>query len=140
MPKAADLIQQQIEGIDENIATIERSLKKYDQLKVERDKLRAARRALTGGSRLTGGGGNQIRQEDIVGWLNDHPGSSLTQITDAVGGTSTQISSHLSRGKNERFLNSQGLWWVRDPKNGLNTVEDVEKLMRKMTKEENEDD
>jgi hypothetical protein len=35
------------------------------------------------------------------------------------------VSSHLYRNK-DRFLNKEGRYWNRDPKAGLNVVEDIE--------------
>lgn len=140
MATVDDLIQGQIDLLDEAIEKVERRLEKYDVLREKRDRLRSARRALTGGTRLTGAGTVRIRQEDIVEWLRSHPGSTLSEISDSVGGTSTQVSSHLNRGRNERFLNHDRRWWVRDPKNGLNDVEDIKAAISRTDIEEEDMD
>jgi phosphomevalonate kinase len=134
--KKSDTIQEAVDAIDDRIEAIEAKMQKYDRLKEEREKLRAARRALMGGNRLTGAGGNRIRQEDILEFLRKQPGSKVSEIAEGVGGTISQISSHLTRGKDERFLNHDQRWWVRDPKNGLNTAKDVKKLTRENEEED----
>lgn len=116
-----------LEEIDSEIENINKKLRPYDALIEKRNELTAARRALLGGSKLTGGsGGTQVRQEDIVRFLNENPGSSPSEIATHFNVNAPLISSHLSRGKNERFLTVDKKWWVRDPKNGLNTADDID--------------
>lgn len=123
---AKDPIKKTIRDIDKQIDELEAELEPYYAIKAKIDALRAARRALTGGNKLTGEGGNRIRQQDVVEYFRNNPGSNTTEAAKALGATYSQVSSHLTRGKNERFLNKDGRWWVRDPKNGLNTVDDIE--------------
>jgi len=125
-PTPDEIIQEQVDNIDEAIETLNKRLEKYDKIKAKRDQLVAARRALLGGSRLTGSGNGRLRQEDVVEFLKEHPGSGPTEIAEGVHSNYTTVASHLYRGKNERFLNKDGKWYVRDPKNGINTEEDIE--------------
>lgn len=126
LAKADAIIEEQIEVLDEQLAVVEEMLRPYEKIKERADRLRAARRALLGGSRLTGGGNTKVRQEDVVNFLKEHPGSAPGQIAEKFGVTQPTISSHLYRGKDERFLTKDGRWWNRDPKNGLNTADDIE--------------
>lgn len=126
LAKAEGIVQSQLEMIDDNITELEKMLTPYEKIKAEIDKLRSARRALLGGNRLTGGGGSRIRQEDVVEYLAQNPGSAPSDIAEALGTTQPVISSHLQRGKDERFLTKNKKWWLRDPKEGLKTADDIE--------------
>lgn len=125
LAKVEAAVQEQVELVDEKIGELEQMLRPYERIKEEIDKLRSARRALLGGTRTTGGGGSKIRQEDIVEFLSSNPGSSPAKIAEALGTSQPTISSHLYRGKDERFLTRDKRWWLRDPKNGINSVEDI---------------
>ncbi len=128
LAKAEAAVNESVEKIDEQITELEKYLAPYEKIKGEIDKLKRARSALLGGSRLTGAGSTKIRQSDIVEWLSDHPGSTPGQIAEALHTKQNTISSALYRGKDERFLtDGDSHWWVRDPKNGINTMDDIEK-------------
>jgi hypothetical protein len=120
------IIEEQVEAIDEELEKVQRMMRPWEKLKDREGRLRAARRALLGGSRSTGEGGSNLRQEDIVGYLRENPGSVPAQIAQHFGVTQPTVSSHLYRGKNERFLSKDGHWYLRDPKSGINTVEDLD--------------
>lgn len=128
LAKAEAAVTESVERIDEQITELEAYLVPYDRIKGEIDKLRRARSALLGGSRLTGSGTTKIRQQDIVNYLSEHPGSTPGMIAEALHSKQNTISSALYRGKDERFItDGDSRWWVRDPKNGINTIEDIEK-------------
>lgn len=128
LKKVEDRIDQRVQEIDEDIAEFEGLLKPYERIKEEIDKLKRSRSALLGGSKLTGAGTTKIRQADIVDWLNENPGATPGMIAEALNSKQNTISSALYRGKDERFLtDGDSHWWVRDPKNGINTIDDVDK-------------
>lgn len=128
LAKAKAAVALSVETIDEQITELEKYLAPYETIKGEIDKLRRARSALLGGSKLTGAGTTTIRQQDIVEFLKENPGSTPGQIAEKFSSKQPTISSALYRGKNERFLTDEnGHWWVRDPKNGVNTIEDIDK-------------
>jgi len=126
LSKAQAAVEESVEMIDEQLADLEKLLRPYERIKEEIDKLRAARRALLGGSKMTGSGGSKVRQEDVVGFLKENPGSPPGIIAQALGVPQPTVSSHLYRGKDERFLSKNGNWYLRDPKSGINTVDDIE--------------
>lgn len=124
--KADEAVEDLLEQTDAKIDELEKLLVPYEKIKERIDKLKASRRALLGGSRLTGEGNSRVRQEDIVEYLDENPGSSTSTIATALKVPQTTISSHLYRGKNERFLTKNKKWWNRDPANGLTTADDIE--------------
>jgi len=124
--QADKIIEEQVEVIDEQLERVQRMLRPYEQLKDRENRLRAARRALLGGSKSTGEGSGKLRQEDIVEYLKNHPGQTPGQLAEHFGVTQTTVSSHLYRGKGERFLAKEGRYYLRDPKAGINTVEDLD--------------
>jgi DNA-binding transcriptional ArsR family regulator len=121
-----DLTNGLVEEIDAKIEMIDRKLAPYQRWISKRNELMAARRALLGGSRATGGGGTRLQQEDIVGFLRENPGSTPSQLAERFGVPAPTVSSHLYRGKDERFLTKDGMWYLREPKKGINTVDDIE--------------
>lgn len=125
---ADDMIKSQLDQIDEAIESLDEKLRRYDTIKEKRDRLMAARRALLGGTRTTGAGTTKVRQEDIVDYMKekDNKGVTPSQLAERFGVTQPTISSHLYRGKDERFLSKNGLWYLRDPKSGLKTADDIE--------------
>lgn len=126
MASAKQIVKDMVEEIDQKVAELDKRLVKYDRIKEQRDKLMAARRALLGGSTLTGAGGTRIRITDIKEFLVKHPGSPPSVIAEHFRVPVTRINSHLYRGKDEMFLNKDGKWWARNPKKGLNTEDDIE--------------
>lgn len=124
--RAQAVVGERVAQIDDDIKDLEKLLRPYEKIKEEIDKLRSARRALLGGSRMTGAGSSKTRQEDVVEFLETHPGSSATEIADALGTNQSAISSHLYRGRDDRFITKDKKWWVRDPKNGLDSADDID--------------
>lgn len=119
------LIQEQVTNIDEAIESLEKRMRPYEQLNAKKQQLLSARRALLGGNRTTGAGGTRLTMDDVVGFLKEHPGSSPSNIAERFGVSQTTVSSHIYRNKS-RFIKKDGRYWARDPKNGLNTEDDIE--------------
>lgn len=120
-----ELIDEQVEQIDEAIDQIEARMRPYEALALKKQQLLAARRALLGtGSRLTGSN-NRLTLDDIIQWVGANPGSPPSQIAEHFGTAQSTISSHLYRNK-DRFINKGGRYWVRDPKAGLDTADDID--------------
>jgi DNA-binding transcriptional ArsR family regulator len=129
-----DLIDEQVNLIDEQLEEIERRLSPYKKHLEVKQQLLSARRALLGhGPRTTGGTSDRLHLEDILDYLGSHPGATPGQMAEHFSVTQNTVSSHLYRNK-DRFLNKGGQYWVRDPKAGLNVVEDIP------TEEDDEDD
>lgn len=125
---AREIRQTQLDSIEEALADLDTKLARYEPLLEAKKQLNAAKRALLGGSRATGEGGDRIRQEDIKHYLSEHPGSTTREVADGIGEGEriNAVSNHLIRGRGETFLKHDGKWWNRDPKNGINTEEDLE--------------
>jgi hypothetical protein len=76
----------------------------------ERERLLAARAALTGKAGAGPARGKRISRDDIVSFLAEHPGSLPAQIAEAFGVPVTNISTHLYRAKDERFVRREDGW------------------------------
>lgn len=121
-----DIVDEQVQQIDEALEKIERRMEPYKKLAEAKTTLLASRRALLGhGPRTTGGTTTRLTMDDVVQYLTDHPGSTPAIMGDHFGVAAPTVSSHLYRNKT-RFLNREGKYWVRDPKNGLDTNDDID--------------
>jgi DNA-binding transcriptional ArsR family regulator len=120
------LLDEQVALVDEQLEDLEKRLAPYKKHLEVKQQLLAARRALLGhGPRTTGGTTERLQLADIVDYATNHPGTTPGQMAEHFGVSQSTVSSHLYRNK-DRFLNKQGRYWVRDPKAGLNLVEDIE--------------
>jgi hypothetical protein len=95
--------------IDEKLSLLDRDLAAYEEMLSERDRLRAARAALTGE-----GPAPQISQDDVAAYLKEHPGSRAGAIAKALEVPLARVSSHLYRGKRTRFVSREDGWHLRD--------------------------
>lgn len=96
--------------IDERLKTLEQELSSHEQLLAERERLRAARATLLGQT-PTG----LVSQDDIAGYLAEHPGSKPRDIAAALGVSAGRVSAHLYRAKTTRFISRQDGWHLRKP-------------------------
>ena len=99
--------------IDKRLDQVERQLEGHRALLSERDRLRKARSALTGED-----SSGQISQDDVAGYLVEHPGSRPGDIAKHFGVSSGRVSAHLFRGKSTRFLSRGGEWYMRENEGG----------------------
>jgi hypothetical protein len=97
--------------IDERLARIETELAGYEGLVAERERLRTARSTLLGEE-----GPGRISQDDVAGFLGEHPGSRAKEIADALGVPLARVSAHLYRAKHTRFVNREDGWHLRPEK------------------------
>lgn len=134
MSSTDDFIEEKLAEIDEQIEKINNSkaIRAAEALIQKRDRLKAARAALLGaGPKLTGGSGNgRMSQAEVVAFFerNVETGKTITVEELAKGLSTTQevVRGHLNRGNGERFLTPRrGEWALRDPKNGVDTLEDL---------------
>ncbi len=98
-----------VASIDERLHEVESELAGHEELLRERQRLLAARSTLLGE-----GPAGQITQDDVAGYLEEHPGSRPRQIAMALGVTSGRISAHLSRGRRTRFESRPSGWHLRE--------------------------
>ena len=97
--------------IDQELERINKGLTGYEPLLRERERLLAARAALTGAPEK-GGARGRTSQDDIAAFLAEHPDSWPAEIAEALGVPVTNISAHLYRGKNTRFRRGPNGWGV----------------------------
>ena len=93
--------------IDERLAELDGKLSPYRPLVAERERLQAARDALTGQARP------KITREDVAAYLAEHGPSRPGVIAKALGVPVETISTHLYRGKHTLFVNREKGWDVR---------------------------
>ena len=98
-----------VADIDEQLSVLDRDLASYEPLLAERDRLRAARAALTGE-----GPAPQISQDDVAAYLKEHPGSRAGAVAKALNVPLARVSSHLYRGKRTRFVSRDDGWHLRE--------------------------
>lgn len=97
--------------IDEELERVNRGLSGYDALVRERQRLLAARAALSG-ERPSGARG-RTTQDEVAAYLIANPGSWPAQIAAALNVPVTNVSAHLYRAKASRFERRNDGWHVR---------------------------
>jgi hypothetical protein len=98
-----------ISGIDEQLDRVAREQK---ALVAERERLLAARAALTGRAGAGPARGKRISQDDVAAYLAEHPGSTASRVAEALGVPATNVSTHLYRAKDLRFQRKSDGWYV----------------------------
>jgi DNA-directed RNA polymerase specialized sigma24 family protein len=94
--------------IDEQLAELDGKLSPYRPLVAERERLQAARDALTGEGRP------KITRQDVAAYLLEHGQSRPGVIAKALGVPVETISTHLYRGKHTLFVSREKGWDVRE--------------------------
>lgn len=116
---AEELVEQVMEGqvgINEAIEALDRKLEVYDRVKVHRDRLLSARRALLGvGNKMTGGGGSRITGDEVARWLATNGPATYQEMSQALSTSDAVIRGHMSRNKDRFEKNGDGKWHVVDP-------------------------
>ena len=96
--------------IDQRLAELDGKLSPYRPLVAERERLQAARDALTGQERRRA----KITREDVAAYLAEHGESRPGVIAKAFGVPVETISTHLYRGKHTLFVRREKGWDVRE--------------------------
>ena len=99
--------------IDQELERIDKGLSGYEGLLRERERLLAARAALSGTGPVKGSAKGRISQDDVAAYLAEHPDSWPAEIAAALGVPVTNVSAHLYRGKRDRFDRGTDGWRVR---------------------------
>ena len=97
---------------NQELERINKGLSGYDALLQERERLLAARAALTGTGPAKGAARGRTSQDDIAAFLAEHPDSWPAEIAQALGVPVTNVSAHLYRGKSTRFRRGENGWSV----------------------------
>jgi hypothetical protein len=101
-----------VREIDQELERIEKGLSGYEPMLRERERLLAARAALTG-EEPAGSGKARTSQDDVAAFLAEHPDSWPADIASALGVPVTNVSAHLYRGKRTRFERGEQGWRLR---------------------------
>jgi hypothetical protein len=101
-----------VREIDQQLQRIETGLSGYEPLLRERERLLAARAALTGEAPKRGSKA-RISQDDVAAFLAEHPDSWPADIASALEVPVTNVSAHLYRGKTTRFERTENGWRLR---------------------------
>jgi len=99
--------------IDHELERVNKGLYGYEPLLRERERLLAARAALTGTGPAKGSARGRTSQDDIAAYLTEHPDCWPADIAQALGVPVTNVSAHLYRGKSTRFERGKDGWRVR---------------------------
>ena len=99
-----------VREIDQQLSRLD---KRERELASERERLLAARAALTGRSGAGPARGRRISQDDVAAYLAEHPGAWPADIASALKVPVTNVSTHLYRGKRARFERREDGWHLR---------------------------
>jgi hypothetical protein len=102
-----------VREIDQELERVNSGLSGYEPLLRERERLLAARAALTGEALPGAGGRGRVSQDEVAAYLAEHPDSAASEIAAGLGVVVTNVSAHLYRGKSTRFERVEGRWRVR---------------------------
>jgi hypothetical protein len=97
-----------VADIDKQLAELDGKLSPYRTLVTERQRLQAARDALTAEGRP------QITREDVAAYLAEHGRSRPAVIARAFKVPVATISTHLYRGKRTLFVSHDDGWDLRE--------------------------
>jgi hypothetical protein len=87
-------------------AQIDREISELDR---ERARLEAAR------AELDRDLPRRLSQDDVAGFLAEHPASTYTEIAEGLGALPKNVAMHLNRGKAAgRFRNAGGKWSLEE--------------------------
>lgn len=98
-----------VREIDQQLSRLD---KREKQLEAERERLLAARAALTGRAVVTPRARRRVSQDEIASYLTANPGSRPGDIARALQVPATNIATHLHRGKGTRFTRQEDGWHV----------------------------
>jgi hypothetical protein len=113
---ASHLKETQLNGIDKQLALIERRLANLQPLIELRERLQSARRAMLNERAVAQGGGRGLSQSEVVNAMRGAGPLSVYEISKKLGATDSVVRGHLNRGKDERFTKLvDNKWELREP-------------------------
>jgi DNA-directed RNA polymerase specialized sigma24 family protein len=98
-----------LSAVERELARVERELAGYEELVRSRERLLAARAALVGGARAP----RRVSQDEVADYLAANPDSRPAAIAEALGVPVTNVSAHLYRGRESRFIRGERGWRLR---------------------------
>jgi hypothetical protein len=85
--------------------------RELDELEERRGRLLAARAALDGEALVARPKAPRFSRAQISDYLREHPGSTYTEVAEALGAPATNVAQHLSRGQKAGvFRGDDGRW------------------------------
>lgn len=125
---AEELVDEVLEGnvgIQDAIDQLNAKLEVYDRVKVQRDRLLAARRALLGsGNKVTGEGGSRTTSDEVAQWLAANGPATNAEMAQALSTTEAVIRGHMNRGKDRFEKTADGKWQTVDAERAADTDDD----------------
>jgi hypothetical protein len=100
-----------VADIDRRLSKLDGKLAPHEPSIAERERLRAARAVLLGEAPTAKT--RRISQDDLIGYLLEHPGSRSGAVAKAFGVPLETVSSHMYRGKLDTFVSRGKGWHVR---------------------------
>jgi hypothetical protein len=97
--------------IDEQLSKLDGKLAPHEPSIAERERLRAARATLLG--EAPAAKAQRISQDDLIGYLIEHPGSRPGAVAEALGVSPETVSAHFYRGKLTLYVARGNGWHVR---------------------------
>ena len=79
----------------------------------ERTLLLSARAALTGEAGAESSRRRRVSREEVAAYLKEHPGSWPAQIAESLQVPTTNVSTHLYRGRHTRYERRDDGWHLR---------------------------
>jgi hypothetical protein len=102
-------------GINEAIDDLNSKLEVFDRVKVHRDRLMSARRALLGvGNKTTANAGTRVTSDEVALWLSENGPASPAAMAEGIGTSEAVIRGHMSRGKDRFEKLASGEWRTID--------------------------
>ena len=100
-----------VADIDEKLSKLDGKLAPHESSIAERERLRAARAALLGEAPTAKA--RRISQDELIGYLIEHPGSGSAAVAKDFDVPLETISSHFYRGKLTTYVSRGKGWHVR---------------------------
>jgi hypothetical protein len=99
-----------VREIDEELSRLHRYEKAVAH---ERTLLLSARAALTGEAGAGPWLRRRVSKEEVAAYLKEHPGSWPAQIAESLQVPTTNVSTHLYRGRHTRYERRDDGWYLR---------------------------
>jgi len=100
-----------VADIDQRLSKLDGKLAAHEPSIAERERLRAARAVLMGEGPPPAT--RRISQDDLIGYLIEHPGSRSGEVAKALGVSLATVSAHFYRGKLTTYVSRDTGWHVR---------------------------
>ena len=118
---AKKMQEAQIALLNEQLAELDKHLRKYEPLIEQKKRLEAARRALLSERAPTAGGGRGLTMEEVDNALREMQPATVHEVAAKLSATDGAVRAHFNRGKGEHYeqVKEDGVvkWSLREPEN-----------------------